>query len=106
MWIKQKKLQKNYRKSQMRLLELIPVFQDVIPTKDLVSGVILISEKYGASKHFCACGCGKLTVLPINDFHKGKNMGWSFTKHKDGTVSFHPSVGNFSGQKPYHAHYY
>ena len=65
-------------------------------------GVLYISKEYGISVHLCACGCKQKTVLPFGD----RPIEWKYTEHSDGTVSFRPSIGNFSGERPYHAHYF
>jgi len=62
-------------------------------------GNLYISKQYKVAIHLCACGCGQKTVTPIC---KGE---WRLTEI-DGKVSLHPSIGNFRGEKPYHAHYF
>lgn len=57
----------------------------------LEEGKIYISEQYCCAIHRCLCGCGEKTVMPIH-----KEYGWILTKHKDGKISFTPSVGNFN----------
>jgi hypothetical protein len=89
----------------MRITEITPVFCKHIPYwKDMKYGVLYISEDFKVSNHLCACGCGQQTVLPFN---KGKDYGknWSMVNN-DGKISLIPSIGNFSGENPYHAHYY
>lgn len=84
---------------------LVPVFMEQLPkNKDLEQGIIYITEKYNTSKHLCACGCGGTAVLPINE--GSDKSEWDLVKHDDGSVSFYPSIGNWSGQSPYHAHYF
>ena len=76
------------------------------PKEELEEGTIYISKKFGCSKHLCMCGCKIVTVLPFNNIINGKDHGWKLIE-KDGKVSFTPSVGNFSWDRPtYHAHYY
>lgn len=80
------------------------MFCEYIPHwKDMEPGILYISEVYKVSNHFCACGCGQQTVLP---FTKEKDYGknWSMTNN-DGKITLVPSIGNFSGESPYHAHY-
>jgi hypothetical protein len=79
--------------------ELVPVFVDTIQA-DIEEGILYISEKYNVSIHLCACGCKGKTVLPFN-----KPNEWVMVNN-EGKVSFTPSIGNFSGESPYHAHYY
>lgn len=79
--------------------ELIPVYVDEMP-EQLEAGKLYISKKYGITIHLCACGCGVKTPLPI----KGPES-WTMTED-DGNVTIRPSIGNWKGQNPYHAHYY
>lgn len=88
----------------MRLETIIPVYVDQIPDK-LEYGKIYISKRYGTAVHLCACGCGEKTVTPFSHIIEGKDHGWKFTFDGD-IVTLSPSIGNFSGEKPYHAHYY
>lgn len=85
-----------------------PEYTEHLPNvKDMEETVIYISLKYGVSGHRCLCGCGELTILPLNkreDSEEVKNHGWNMTD-TDGKLTFTPSVGNFSGESPYHAHY-
>ena len=83
-----------------RLTEIKPIYCEHIPQK-LEHGFVYISEEFHCSIHLCACGCGEKTVLPFNI--PGE---WTLTKHLNGTVSFKPSIGNFSVENPYHAHYF
>ena len=85
-----------------KINELKPVFVETIPiwTK-MEQGVLYISKKYKAAIHLCACGCGIQTVTPI----ERNGSGWTLTE-KDETVSLTPSIGNFNGESPYHAHYF
>lgn len=83
----------------MKINELTPLFVEYIP-KEKNSGILYISEKFNISIHLCACGCGEQSVLPFNT--KGE---WKMINN-NGLISFTPSVGNFSGEKVYHAHYY
>lgn len=88
-----------------KLNELKPVFSKHLPNwKDMEHGVLYISEEFGVSNHLCACGCGHQTVLPFN---RGKDYGkdWSLS-NIDGKITMIPSIGNFSGENPYHAHYF
>lgn len=81
-----------------KLHEIIPVYCDEIP-QDLEPGKLYISKKFEIAVHLCACGCGGKTVTPI--------MGegdWVLTEN-DGKVTLRPSIGNWSGENPYHAHY-
>lgn len=73
-----------------------PKYVDTIP-EILEPGIIYISEKFKVAIHLCACGCGRQTVTPFNQ--------WNL-KELNGNITLRPSIGNFSGEKPYHAHYY
>lgn len=65
----------------------------------LEEGIIYISEEYDVSIHLCACGCKQKTVMPLGP------KGWDIRIH-EGKVSFTPSIGNFSWEGKYHAHYF
>ncbi len=82
----------------MKINELIPQFVEFTPDV-LDSGVLYISEEFKVAIHLCACGCGTKTVTPI------KEGEWTLTKN-GGKVTLRPSIGNFMGEDPYHAHYY
>jgi hypothetical protein len=77
---------------------LTPLYFENIP-EEKESGILYISEKYEVAIHLCACGCGEQTVTPL--------MAGEWTLSKQGDkVTLRPSIGNFSGENPYHAHYY
>jgi hypothetical protein len=81
-----------------RIDKLIPVYVEEIPA-EIEPGKLFISKQYGVAVHLCACGCGGKTVTPLG-------VGeWSLTEN-DGNVTLRPSIGNWSGESPYHAHYY
>lgn len=81
-----------------RLSELIPVYCETMPeVKE--PGKLYISKMYEIAIHLCACGCGDETVTPL-----GANE-WTLTEQAD-KVTLRPSIGNWAGQSPYHAHYY
>lgn len=82
----------------VKIHEVIPVFVDEIPA-DLESEKLYISKKYSIAMHLCACGCGGKTVTPLGSGE------WNLTE-TDSKVTLRPSVGNWSGENPYHAHYY
>lgn len=85
----------------MRIEQLDPVFCAHIP-QDPESGKLYISEEYGMAIHLCACGCGGKTVCDLQP--KWRN-GWTMVNN-DGLITLRPSIGNFNGESPYHAHYY
>jgi hypothetical protein len=77
---------------------ITPEYMEHIP-EDIKEGILYISKEFETAIHLCACGCGRKTVTP---FGKG---GWVLTE-SDGLVTLRPSIGNFRGENPYHAHYY
>ncbi len=79
-------------------LEIIPVYVEFIPAI-LEDGKLYISTEYGVAIHLCACGCFGKTVTPLG---KGE---WTLTKNAD-AITLRPSIGNWSGENPYHAHYF
>lgn len=86
-----------------RINEITPVFVETID-KELEQGILYVSKKYGCAIHLCACGCGEKSVTPFN-MESEKDGYWKYTE-TNGKVTLHPSIGNFNGEKPYHAHYY
>lgn len=81
-----------------RIHSLTPVFVETI-NGDPEHGKLYISEQYEVAVHLCACGCGGKTVTPLGPGE------WSINKIND-KVTLRPSIGNWSGENPYHAHYY
>jgi hypothetical protein len=81
-----------------RIEELRPEYCEYIP-EDLEQGIIYISKEFSIAIHLCACGCGGRTVTPIGE-------GWWTLSETDGKITLRPSIGNWSGENPYHAHYY
>lgn len=86
-----------------RLQEILPVYVDSVPER-LEEGILYISKKYGIAMHNCACGCGEKTVTPFEVGERNKD-GWKLIE-AGSIVSLTPSIGNFSGESPYHAHYF
>jgi hypothetical protein len=63
-------------------------FVDFIPD-ELEERTIYISIRFATASHLCCCGCGNKVVTPI------RPTDWKLIF--DGkTVSFHPSIGNWS----------
>ena len=85
---------------KVRINELKPVFVEFIPNEK-EEGILYISERFRLSVHLCACGCREQTVLPFGR----EEGGWDMVNN-NGLVSLSPSIGNFSGENPYHAHYF
>ena len=78
--------------------ELKPEYHEHIPN-ELQDGILYISKEHETAIHLCACGCKRKAVTPLGV------DGWSLTE-KDDKVTLRPSIGNWKGQNPYHAHYY
>lgn len=81
-----------------KVFEIKPEYVEFMPDK-LEEGILYISERFETAIHLCACGCGEKTVTPIG---AGE---WTITKQDD-KITLRPSIGNFSGESPYHAHYF
>lgn len=82
----------------IKIHEVTPVECEEIP-EIIEPGKLYITMKYKVAVHLCACGCGGKTVTPISPGE------WSLSEN-DGKVTLRPSIGNWSGQSSYHAHYY
>jgi hypothetical protein len=87
----------------MRIEELKPIFCEHIP-QEKENGILYVSEKFEVCVHLCACGCGQQTVIPFS-IEKSDEENWHLINN-DGKISLTPSIGNFSGENPYHAHYF
>lgn len=86
-----------------RLTELKPVFVEFCPPPgEKEHGVLYISKRFKLVIHLCACGCGVESVTPIDN----AIGGWILSEHGNNIVSLSPSIGNFNGESPYHAHYF
>jgi hypothetical protein len=79
----------------MTALAFQPEFAEYIPS-GVEPGILYVSLKYATAVHLCACGCGRKVVTPLSP------VGWRLTF--DGTVSIHPSIGNW--QYPCRSHYF
>ncbi len=79
-----------------RIFELTPVYVDEMLAQP-EHGNIYISHEYKLAIHLCACGCGIKTVTPLAEEE------WTLTGTDE--VTLRPSIGNFIGETPYHAHY-
>jgi hypothetical protein len=87
----------------IKTVEIEPVFVEFLPSVDkMEEGKVYISQRFKTSGHRCLCGCGHLTILPLDVVIDGQDMGWHMTE-KDGKVSFTPSIGNY--QLPCKSHY-
>lgn len=85
--------------AQQKIFELKPQYCEEIPG-NLDEGVLYISERFHVAIHLCACGCGHKAVTPFN-----VNNGWKLLDDA-GKITLTPSIGNFGGEVPYHAHYF
>lgn len=85
-------------KNMFKIFEIKPIYVDIIP--DILNdGELYISNKYNIAIHLCACGCGEQVVTPL------RQDKWIITNN-GGKVTLRPSIGNWTNQHPYHAHYY
>lgn len=82
----------------MRIENLEPCFMEYIP-EILEEGKLYISQEFCTAAHLCACGCKGKVFTPL-----GQNK-WHLTQEEK-EVSLTPSIGNWSGENPYHAHYF
>lgn len=78
-------------------MKLIIEEYDYLP-KELQENILYVSYKFNLAIHLCACGCKGKTVTPLEE--------WKLTITMEGKATLRPSIGNWSGEKPYHAHYY
>ena len=85
-----------------RLNEIIPIYVEFMP-EILEEGKLYISKRFELAIHLCACGCGIKSVTPIG-IYAGKSE-WVLTEN-NGLVSLTPSIGDWIGENPYHAHYF
>lgn len=81
-----------------KIYEVIPVYCEMMPDQ-MEDGKLYISKRFELAIHLCACGCGGKTVTP---FYEG---GWTLQETGD-KITLRPSIGNWSGENPYHAHYF
>jgi hypothetical protein len=65
--------------------------------KVIESGVLYVSEEFGAVAHLCACGCGEKVRTPLGPTE------WKFDESREGPTLY-PSIGNW--QKPCKSHYW
>ena len=72
----------------MKIKVLTPMYVANLP-EQLEEGVFYICEDFSATAHKCCCGCGEEVYIKLGP------AKWQLTKETDGTVSLHPSVGNW-----------
>lgn len=74
---------------------ITPEWVESIPER-LEPGMLYVSIRFATATHLCACGCRSEVVTPLAP------RSWKLTY--DGTVSLHPSIGNWSF--PCRSHYW
>jgi hypothetical protein len=79
-----------------RITRLRSEFVEFIPDR-LEPAVLYVSRRYATATHLCCCGCGLEVVTPLNP------AKWRLSE-RHGSVSLHPSVGNWSF--PCKSHYW
>jgi len=78
----------------LRKVQIVPIWCETIP-ETLKQDLIYISKKYSTSVHLCLCGCGNLSVTPLN------KDGWTLIEMDD-KISFTPSILNNNCPNRYH----
>ena len=88
-------------KKPQKIFELKTEYVEYMPeVKE--EGILYVSERFSLAIHKCCCGCGIDTVTDLKPYWE---KGWSI-KEEEGKITLRPSIGNFNGERPYHAHYY
>lgn len=64
--------------------------------RELLPGVLYVSQEYAVAGHLCACGCGNKVVTPLGPAE------WAFLE-RDGCPTLRPSIGSW--QLPCRSHY-
>lgn len=80
----------------MRHMSLETKWVEFVP-EVLEPGVLYVSRRFSTASHLCCCGCGLEVVTPLNV------AKWRMIE-RDGTVSLHPSIGNWGF--PCQSHYW
>lgn len=88
--------------AQQKVFKLEPKYVIEMPP-NLEEGILYVSKEYGVAIHLCACGCKGKAVTPLKG-SEGSKGGWTLTGKE--VVTLRPSIGNWSGERKYHAHYY
>lgn len=70
---------------------ITPKYSEFIPdAKSMLPGIIYVSREYSTASHKCLCGCGGLTITPLD-----KPYGWTLTENEKG-ITMTPSILNSS----------
>ncbi len=73
----------------IKKVKIEPSFGVIIPEPEIMEqGVVYISSYYKTASHLCLCGCGELSVTPLNE------GGWIMEENIQGKISFSPSILN------------
>jgi len=70
----------------IKKVEITPVYVEFVP-ETLEENKLYISKEYKSIVHLCLCGCGNLSVTPIN------KDGWILIEDND-KISLTPSILN------------
>lgn len=65
--------------------------------KELIEGILYVSEEFGVAAHLCPCGCQNKVVTPLDPTE------WKFIETY-GKPTLQPSIGNW--QLPCKSHYW
>lgn len=82
--------------TKQKIFNISPEYYEYIPD-ELKEAKLYISKKFGVAIHLCACGCKVKAVTPLDR--------WTLTIKSD-KITLRPSIGNWKGERQYHAHYY
>jgi hypothetical protein len=85
----------------LKKVEITPLYVNTIP-ENLEENVLYISKEFHIAIHLCLCGCKEKAVTPLN--HEDCTDKWNLIE-KGEKVSLTPSIGNWIGENPFHAHY-
>jgi hypothetical protein len=73
----------------IKKVKIETVFCIFIPKiEEMEQGVVYVTNTYKTSSHLCLCGCGNLSVTPLN------TDGWTMKEKVDGTITLTPSILN------------
>lgn len=76
----------------IKKVEIEPVFVNGYMPDFYEQGKVYISKQFKISKHLCLCGCGQMTIMPLDNGAKW----WQLVEENNGKVSFIGSVGNYN----------